>query len=158
MWNKTLAQCARVYPTGVLTLIDDAGFPFSVRCEASFDDTTETITLHELPANLAGYQSKACMLFHRHKADFSDQHELMIKGELTWEGKEAYIHPDGWLTGTGNSVDDRMPVSGSLLDRIRFMRTGRRRAGEYLQKRGGEPWPPRPWAKMLAYLEKDDKT
>lgn len=40
-----------------------------------------------------------------------------------------------------------------MMERIRFMRLGQRKAREYLQKRG-KPWPPRPWAKMLAYLDK----
>lgn len=35
---------------------------------------------------------------------------------------------------------------------MRFMFLGRRKAREYLEKRGA-PWTPRPWKKMLDYLD-----
>src|SRR6266705_2910253 len=101
MWNKDLAACARVYPTGVLTLVEESGFPFSVRCKATFDDADEVVTLQALPPREGGWQGKACLLFHRHKADFSDQHELMIKGELVTEDDVVTFRPNAFLTGAG---------------------------------------------------------
>ena len=77
----------------------------------------------------------------------------MVKGELAFEDGQLIFRPNGWLTGSGSEINDRMPISGTIVERIQFMRLGRHKAREYLKKRG-EPWPPRPWDKMLAYLDK----
>src|SRR5437870_4695198 len=121
MWNKELAACARLYPTGVLTFVGDSGFPYSLRCIADFDDNAEAITLQSLPPGIEERPGKACLLFHRHKADFSDQHELMIKGELAFEDGLVIFRPNGWLTGAGSEKNDRMPISGTMMERIQFM-------------------------------------
>lgn len=153
MWNKELVTCARAYTNGVLTLVEESGYPLSVRCAPTFDDTAEVITIPNLPPPARGAQGKACLLFHRHKPDLSGQYELMIKGELTNEDGVVTFHPTGFLSGSGSDKTDRMPVSGTMIERLQFMRLGQRKAGEYLKKRGA-PWPPRPWKKMLDYLDK----
>ena len=151
MWNKQLIACARVYPSGVLTVVEDSGYPLSVRCLVEFDDARELILFPAPPPDVVGCQGLACLLFHRHNADLGGQHELLIKGELREEAGVLTLRPGDFLTGSGRQDTDRMPVAGSLMDIIRYMMLGRRKAREYLAKRG-KPWTPRPWGKMLRYL------
>ncbi len=152
MWNKSLIACARTYPSGVLAVVEDSGYPFSVRCVVEFDDARELILFPTPPPDMVGRQGLACLLFHRHDADLGGQHELLIKGELREEAGILTLHPENFLTGSGRQDTDRMPVAGSPLDIIRYMLLGRRKVREYLAKRG-KPWSPRPWGKMLRYLD-----
>ncbi|MDQ6660467.1 MAG: hypothetical protein M3Z24_05825, partial [Chloroflexota bacterium] len=69
MWNKPLIACARVNPSGVLTVVEDSGYPRSMRCIVEFDDARELILFPALPPDVVGRQGPACLLFHRHNAD-----------------------------------------------------------------------------------------
>ena len=152
MWNKRLIACARTYPSAVLTIVEDSGYPLSVRCVVEFDDARELILFPALPSDVLGRRGAACLLFHRHNADMGGQRELLIKGELHEEAGVLLLRPSDFLTGSGRQDNDRMPYAGSPLDIIRYMMLGRRKAREYLAKRG-KPWSPRPWGKMLRYLD-----
>ena len=152
MWNKRLIACARAYPSGVLTIVEDSGYPLSVRCVAEFDDARELILFPALPPDVVGRREAACLLFHRHDADMSGQRELLIKGERREEAGVLIMRPGDFLTGSGRQDTDRMPYAGSPLDILRYMMLGRRKARQYLAKRG-KPWTPRPWGKMLRYLD-----
>lgn len=152
MWNKSLIACAQTYPSGVLTIVEDSGYPRSVRCVVDFDVAHELILFPALSPEVVGRQRLACLLFHRHNADMGGQRELLIKGELREEAGVLILRPDDFLTGSGRQDTDRMPYAGSPLDIIRYMMLGRRKAREYLAKRG-KPWSPRPWGKMLRYLD-----
>ena len=152
MWNEKLIACARTYPSGVLTVIEDSGYPRSVRCVVEFDDARELILISIPSLEVVGRQGLACLLFHRHNADMSGQRELLIKGELHEEAGTLVLLPGDFLTGSGRQDTDRMPYAGSPMDIIRYMMLGRRKAREYLAKRG-KPWTPRPWGKMLRYLD-----
>ncbi len=157
MWNKRLVECAKVYPSGVLSAVGASGEPASVRCVAEFDEERELIGFQALPPFTAGWSGKSCLLFHRHDADLGGQHEMMIKGELSEEGGEVVLRPHDFVTGSGKLDTDVMPVAGSALDMIRFMRLGQRKSREYLAKRG-EAWPPRPFKKMIRYLDEHKDT
>ncbi len=152
MWNEKLIACARTYSSGVLTVVEDSGYPCSVRCVVEFDDARELILFPAPSPNVPGRQGLACLLFHSHNADLGGQRELLIKGELREEAGVLILRPGDFLTGSGRQDTDRMPYAGSPLDMIRYMILGRRKAREYLAKRG-KPWSPRPWGKMLRYLD-----
>ncbi len=134
MWNKALIACARTYPSGVLTVVEDSGYPRSVRCVVEFDDARELILISLPSLEVVGRQGLACLLFHRHNADMSGQRELLIKGELHEEAGTLVLHPGDFLTGSGRQDTDRMPYAGSPMDIIRYMMLGRRKAREYLAK------------------------
>jgi hypothetical protein len=150
VWNARLVACARAYPSGVLTVVEPSGYPCSVRAVPQFDADQGLITFPGTPA--AGRQGKASLLFHRHNPDLSGQHELRVKGELIDVAGTLTLRPAEFLTGSGRMDTDRMPGAGSPLDMIQFMLLGRRKSREYLAKRGA-PWTPRPWDKMLRYLD-----
>ena len=152
MWNKILVQRARAYSSGVLTFVDDAGYPFSVRCTAHFDDGRELVTFIAPPPLIKGRQGPACLLFHRHNAVLEDQYELMIKGALRDEGGSPVFQPADFLTGTGSAVDDQMPHATNPVQLIQFMLLGRRKARAYIAKRG-KPWHPIVFDDLLRALK-----
>jgi hypothetical protein len=152
VWIAALIACARAYPGGVLTVAAPSGYPFSVRVRPNFDAANGLILFPGVPPVARDWRGKAGLLFHRHNPDLSGQHEMMIKGELLDVGGTLALRPGEFLTGSGRTDTDRMPVAGSPLDMIKFMMLGRRKAREYLAKRG-QPWTPRPWDKMLRSLD-----
>ncbi len=141
MWNEKLAECARAYANGALTTVEPSGYPVSVRCNTDVDSSRQVITFPTPPSMAATWQGKACLLFHRHNEVLENFHELVIKGELDNEGGVLTLHPADFLTGTGRQDSDRMPHAAAPLPLIQFMMLGRRKAREYLAKRG-QPWPP----------------
>ena len=152
MWNELLVQCARAYPTGVLTLVEPSGYPLSIRCTVQFDDARQVITIGDPPPGARGYQGRACLLFHRHNEQLENQYEMMIKGEVAAEGDGLVFRPGDFLTGTGSPKSDRMPHASDPIQLIQFMLLGRRKAKEYIAKRG-QPWPPVDFDRLLKALE-----
>jgi len=134
-------------PAGRLILTSSIAFPVKAY------NARELILFPTPLPDIVGRQGLACLLFHRHNADLGGQHELLIKGELREEAGVLTLRPRDFLTGSGRQDTDRMPYAGSPLDMIRYMVLGRRKARAYLAKRG-KPWTPRPWGKMLRYLDK----
>ena len=68
-----------------------------------------------------------------------NQGRPLIKGELLEETGTLILRPDNFLTGSGRQDTDRMRYAGSPLDILRYMMLGRRKARQYLAKRG-KPW------------------
>jgi hypothetical protein len=152
MWNKILAGRAQAYPSGVLTIVDEDGYPFSVRCTVQFDEAREQVTFSALSPLIGGRQGSACLLFHRHNQVLEDQYELMIRGALVDEGGSPVFRPSAFLTGTGSATDDQMPHATNPVQLVQFMLLGRRKAREYLAKRG-KPWPPIVFDDLLRALK-----
>ena len=138
MWNDILAARAATYATGVLTVLDPAGYPFSMRVTVTVDNAAQQfVVAAAFPFAATG---RACLLFHRHDAGLENQCELMIKGDLSADGDRLVFRPSGFLTGTGSDKTDRMPHASNPVQLIQFMLLGRRKEREYLAKRG-RPWP-----------------
>jgi hypothetical protein len=152
MWNERLIACARAYPTGVLTIVEPSGYPLSVRCVVQFDAGPQVIVITDPPPGARAYQGLASLLFHRHNEHLENQYEMMIKGEVAAEGDRLVFRPGDFLTGTGSPTSDRMPHAGNPVQLIQFMRLGRRKAKEYIAKRG-QPWPPVDFKAMLKAIE-----
>lgn len=152
MWNKLLVVRARAYANGVLTVVDANGYPRSVRCTVQFDDARELVTFTALSPLIIPQRGLACLLFHRHNPELEDQFELMIKGELLEEKGQPVFRPAAFVTGTGSPTDDQMPHATNPVQLIQFMLLGRRKAREYLAKRG-TPWPPISFEGLLRALK-----
>lgn len=152
MWNKLLVTRAQAYPSGVLTVVDDAGYPVSARCTVQFDDTREWVTFPAPPPLIKGSRGPACLLFHRHNAALEEQYELLIRGELADDAGRPVFRPTAFLTGTGSVKDDQMPHAGNPVQLVQFMLLGRRKARAYLAKRG-TPWPPISFDGLLRALK-----
>src|SRR4051794_39369420 len=141
MWNEKLVECARAHEFGTLTIVDASGYPSSVRCTARFDGVSELIAFPSLGPEPRTWRGSACLLFHSHNEQLEDFHEMVIKGDLLEEDGQLVMRPTGFLTGTGRLDSDAMPHAKDPIHLVKFMLLGRRKAREYLAKRG-RPWPP----------------
>lgn len=144
MWNEKLAACVDPYPTGVLTTVDVSGYPLSVRCAARLDHASHTVSFPDLPAIAATWRGKACLLFHRHNDRLEGLHQLVLKGELVERDGALVLQGVDFVTANGRVDSDELPHAGTPVHMLRFFLLGRRKAREYLKKRG-EPWPPIPY-------------
>jgi hypothetical protein len=144
MWNKALAAQTAAYPTGVLTWVEPSGDPVSVRCVVHLDEAREQITFPALPPVAAGARGKACLLFHRHNAQLEELHQQVLKGELVEDGGALVLRVTEFVTANGQPNSDEMPHAGRPIQMFQFFLLGRRKAREYLAKRGA-PWPPIPF-------------
>src|SRR4051794_8549784 len=151
MWNKDLIARARVYASAVLTLVEPSGYPLSQRCTVQFDEAHEVITFPEPPALARGYQGRVSLLFHRHNEVLEDFYEVLIKGTLAVNGDRLVFQPEEFLTGTGSAKTDQMPHAQDPIQLVQFMLLGRRKAKEYIAKRG-QPWPPIVFDRLIQAL------
>ena len=113
MWNKQLIACARVYPSGVLTVVEDSGYPLSVRCLVEFDDARELILFPAPPPDVVGRQGSACLLFHQFNERLEGLRQLVILGELICEDGVLTLQVSKFVTANGRHNTDRMPHAGS---------------------------------------------
>jgi hypothetical protein len=144
MWDKKLAELASNYPAGILTVVEPSGYPISVRCSTSFDEANETIHFPEPPAMAMGWRGKACILFHHHDEHLERLRQLVVKGELVDDGGKPALRVTQFVTANGRTDTDEMPHAGAPLHMFQFLLLVRRKAREYMAKRGS-PWPPIPF-------------
>jgi hypothetical protein len=140
MWNRSLAARARLYSSGVLSVVDADGYPFSARCQVIVDDAQELIAFTNLPAVAAEWRGAACLLFHRHDDRLENQYQLLIRGQLVAENGQLVFRTDRFVSGGGSPTSDRMPHAGAPLQLIQFLLLGRRQAASYLRRRK-TAWP-----------------
>ena len=144
MWDDRLAALAADYETAVLSWMAPTGDPVSVRCRVVLDRDTERVTFPALPPLATEAAGLACLLFHRHDERLEGLRQMVIKGELVTGDGALVFHVTGFVTANGRTGTDLMPHAGAPLHMFQFYRLGRRKAREYLAKRG-EPWPPIPF-------------
>jgi hypothetical protein len=144
MWDKRLAERARSYPTGVLSWVEPAGYPISVRVAVELDAPRERVLFPALPPVARDATGLACLLFHLHDDRLEGLRQLVLKGELVADDGTAVLKVTEFVTANGRAGTDEMPHAGAPLHMFAFYRLGRRKANEYLAKRG-EPWPPIPF-------------
>jgi Pyridoxamine 5'-phosphate oxidase len=148
VWNQALAACARNQSSATLTVMEPSGYPVIVRCKVTLDDAKQVISFSELPSLASGWRGKACLLFHSHNDVLEDFRELMIRGDLVEEDGALVMRPTVFVTGSGSDKTDLMPHAGTPIDLIKFMMLGRRKAREYLAKRGTQ-WPPTMFSNLV---------
>jgi hypothetical protein len=146
MWDKKLADLASQYPTGVLTFVEPSGYPISARTNTQFDEAGEMIHFPEPPLVAMSWRGKACILFHHHNEHLEGLRQLVIKGELVDDGESGkpVLRVTEFVTANGRTDSDELPHAGAPLHMFQFLLLVRRKAREYMQKRGA-PWPPIPF-------------
>jgi hypothetical protein len=77
---------------------------------------------------------------HSHDAKLWNLRSYMLRGQLQSEGDSWTFRPEKFTPGAG---------MGGLLGFINFVRTSRRNAAQYLQKRN-LPRPKVPWDQIIA--------
>jgi hypothetical protein len=125
MWDEIVAHLAG-FTTAVVTTVDDTGYPFSVRCRPEPDHATQRLRLR-LPESAGIRIGPACLLCHRHDEQLWNLKSFCLRGELEQDASGWILHPHRFVPGAG---------IGGLIGLLRFVRTGRRRARRYYEKRG----------------------
>ncbi len=152
MWDERLAACAAAYRSAVLSIADYEGYPASVRCTPRLDAAHEVAYFAALPPVAAGWRGKACLLFHRHNDRLEELHQLVIKGDLETEDGVLVLRVREFVTANARTDTDAMPHAGRPRHMLQFLLLGRRKAREYLAKRGA-PWPPIPFDEITRKMQ-----
>jgi hypothetical protein len=142
MW----AEFTKLFPTftsAVLTGFDETGYPFSLRCQPQLDNERQVLTI-PIPATLPIQPGAASLLLHSHDEQLWNLRSYMVRGQLQADNDAWFLRPEKFTPGAG---------MGGLLGFINFIRTSRRNANQYLQKRG-LPRPKVPWDQINAAKSK----
>lgn len=125
MWSKIIKYLAD-FPTAVLTGIDHSGYPFSFRCKP--DPINHLQVLHvEVPAYADIQPGPAGLLCHKHDDQLWNLESFIVRGSLERDGEDWLFRPIKFIQGAG---------IGGMIGMVNFLRSGRRTAQQYLDKRG----------------------
>ncbi|MGD2157773.1 MAG: hypothetical protein PVG14_08285 [Anaerolineales bacterium] len=141
MWKK-IEKYAPLFASAVLTGVDEQGYPFGLRCQPKLDlerrllrvKANNTIRLQDGPA---------CLLFHSHDERLWNQKSFVLSGELEASREGWDFRPVRFIPGMG--------LSG-IRSYWSFITKGRRRAKNYLVKRG-LPRPKVDWEAFLGWVK-----
>jgi hypothetical protein len=144
MWDDLVRNLGK-YRTAVLTVIDAAGYPFSIRCVPEPDPDRQVLRVN-LPADIDVQAGPAGLLCHFHDDLLWNQTNFIAYGAL---------EPDasGWVFRATRLIEG----AGAGMGFMRQVRGGRSSAQRYLDKRGLS-WPSVPWARLHALYEKAQRT
>ncbi len=145
MWTEILRHL-RDFPDGVLTWLDETGYPFSVRCAVQPDAAAQVLRV-QLPEVGAIQAGPASFLCHRHDERLWNIKSFAAQGAVERDGQGWIFRPRRFIPGIG--IDG---VPGYW----RWIAHGRRTAKRYLARRG---WPrPRvPWGAIMALVSEANK-
>lgn len=138
MWAE-IRRYLRKYPSAVLTGVDSAGRPFSIRCQPELDETAQAL---RVPVPMTGelIAGPASILCHSHNLFLWNLHSFLVRGSIEPAGASWLFRPGRFVPGIG---------VGGLPGMIRFATSKRRAARHYLDRRGLTR-PPIPWAELRA--------
>lgn len=124
MWDDVAREIEQ-HPSAVLTTVDEAGYPVSVRCTARFDAARESIEI-VVPPGLELAPGPANLLWHRHDLKLWNLRELVVQGDFARGADGWVLRPSRLLQGQG---------SGGVIGQLRGIFRYRKSAGAYLAKR-----------------------
>lgn len=125
MWDDVAREIER-FPSAVLTTLDEAGDPVSVRCTARFDAARESIEI-AVPPGLEVAPGPADLLWHRHDQKLWSLRELVVQGDLDRGADGWTLKPTRHLQGQG---------AGGFVGQLRGILHYKKTAAAYLAKRG----------------------
>ncbi|MGH2506636.1 MAG: hypothetical protein ACRDHZ_04340, partial [Ktedonobacteraceae bacterium] len=82
MWNNLLGSRLETYQNAVLSVVEEHGYPCSVRCQVRVNVAQQRVVLPNPPAQIAGWRGLACLLFHEHDAQLESLRQLVLLGTL----------------------------------------------------------------------------
>lgn len=139
MWDDLVRSLAR-YPTVVLTVLDGAGYPFSIRCVPRPDPAGRVFAV-DVPGYVGARAGPAGLLGHVHDDDLWNMSNVVAYGELERDG-------DGWGFRARRTVEGAGPRN-SLRTQLRPRGSARR----YIRRHDLE-WPEVPWDRLhTIYVE-----
>ena len=126
MWDDIVKYLGD-FPTAVLTVVDDAGYPFSVRCTPEPDLSNQVLRI-KLPSHSSIQFGSASLLCHEHDELMWNLKSFMITGSLESDDEGWKFVPRRFIPGIG--------IGNFFLGLIKMIRDGRKTTKRYLDKRG----------------------
>lgn len=124
MWTEILKYLPD-FSSAVLTGVDAAGYPISVRCKP--EPSTESKVIRVQVPECAGIKAgPAGLLFHQHDEQMWNIKSFLLRGKIEKESRGWIFHPQRFAPGWG---------IGGLISMVRLVRSGRQTAKNYLRKR-----------------------
>jgi len=133
MWPEITRRLPR-FASAVLTGLDAAGDPVSVRCHPTMDHGAEVLRV-VVPDGLGMVAGPAGLLCHHHDEQLWGLRSFLLRGILEQTDHGWVFRPRQLVAGM-----DTTPLSN-----LRLLRNGRRTAKRYLAARS-LPRPTIPWA------------
>jgi hypothetical protein len=132
MWPDIVKRLPR-FASAVLTGLDAAGDPVSLRCQPTPDHRAQVLRV-AVPEGLGMVPGPAGLLCHHHDEQLWGLRSFLLRGRLERTGQGWVFRPRQLVPG----------MDTTLLSNLRLLRTGRRTAKRYLAARG-LPRPTIPW-------------
>jgi hypothetical protein len=125
MWDEITKHLYR-FESAVLSGLDEAGYPFSVRCRPYPDTSGDELLSIWLPPDTPLRPGPASLLCHSHDEKLWNLKSFLVRGVLFKDGGGWSFEPVRFILGIG---------IGGLPGMIRSFARSRREAGRYLEKR-----------------------
>jgi len=126
MWAE-VTEYLYQFESAVLSGLDEAGYPSSVRSRPYPDASGAEVLRVWLPPNTALRPGPASLLCHSHDENLWNLKSFLVRGVLNKDAAGWSFEPVQFIPGAG---------IGGLPAMIRFFTGSRRNAGRYLKKRG----------------------
>ena len=126
MWSEITGHLYG-FESAVLSGLDEAGYPFSVRCRPYPDPSGAEVLRVRLPADTVLRPGPASLLCDRHDENLWNLKGFLVRGVLNKDDGGWSFQPVRFIPGMG---------IGGLPGMIRFFTRSRRNARRYLEKRG----------------------
>jgi hypothetical protein len=126
-----------LFPDAVLSGVDGAGWPVSVRCRPRYDRAEGVLHCDRAPG-VDIVEGPASLLWHGHDAKLGRLRSFLVRGEVGTEVSAWVLTPTRTRAGPG--------MSGLFAD-ARMFYAARRRAARYLAARGLAR-PEVPWKRL----------
>ena len=124
MWADIVKNLAE-YPSAVLTIVDDGGYPFSFRCKPEPDASSQTLRL-QLFDGVSVKPGPASLLCHKHDEWLFNMKSFGVSGTLEEDEQSWILRPRRFIPG----------ISSKPLELLKMIRNGRKTTNNFLKKRG----------------------
>ena len=140
MW-KLIARYLPEFPSAVLTGLDPAGYPYSLRCQPALDAARQVLPVR-LPPDTPLQAGPACLLCHTHDDHLWGLKSFVVRGRLERAGEAWVFCPEQFIPGVG---------IGGWRSYLRFVRQGQAGTRAFFAKRG-LPVPHVAWHELMGLL------
>jgi len=111
MWAEITKHLYR-FESAVLSGLDEAGYPFSVRCRPYPDASGAEVLTVWLPPDTPLRPGPASLLCHSHDENLWNLESFLVRGVLVRDAGGWSFHPGQFIPGVG--IGDYPPGSDSL--------------------------------------------
>ena len=125
MWDDIVKYLPK-FSNPVLSAIDAAGFPYSVRCVVQVDGAHKLLRLEQV-GDLPVQPGPASLLCHSHDERLWNMKSFVVRGKLRQDEQGWLFEPTQFIPGAG---------IGSPMDQFKALSKNRKSATTYLEKRG----------------------